>query len=109
MKEFYNLMGIEGAWSTAYHPQTDGQTERVNQEVETFLRAFVNLRQDDWKEWLPIAEFALNNRVSSTTGYSAFYLNHGQHPHAPTVKATKSRNPSVETFVKELEAAREAA
>ena len=45
----------------AYHPQTDGQTERVNQEVEQFLCLFMNHRQDDWYDWLAIAEFAYND------------------------------------------------
>ena len=48
MKELYRLLGIKLASSTAYHPQTDGQTERVNQELEQFLRLFVNERQDNW-------------------------------------------------------------
>ena len=48
MKEFYRLLRIEGNPSTAYHPQTDGQTERMNQELEQFLRLYVNHRQDDW-------------------------------------------------------------
>lgn len=52
---------------TAFHPQTDGQTERWNQEVEQYLRAFTNYRQDDWAEYLPIAEFALNSREHSVT------------------------------------------
>src|SRR5882724_4251110 len=46
--------------STAYHPQTDGQMEQVNQEVEKFLQLFMNQCQDDWDEWLSIAEFAYN-------------------------------------------------
>ena len=47
MKELFHLLGIEVASSTTYHPQTDGQTERVNQELEQFLRVFVGERQDD--------------------------------------------------------------
>jgi len=55
------ILGIKVAASTAYHPQTDSQTECVNQEVEQFLRLFVNQRQDDWYDWLSIAEFAYND------------------------------------------------
>ena len=76
----YELLGIQAAPSTAYHPQTDGQTERVNQEIETYLRIFVNYRQDDWVEWLPIAEFCYNNRVHSSTGQTPFRINTGQDP-----------------------------
>ncbi len=70
MKEFYHLVGIEGAPSTAFHPQTNGQTERMNQEIEQYIRLFVNYRQSNWAEWLSIAEFALNDKVSSSTGFS---------------------------------------
>src|SRR5882724_6805769 len=68
------LLGIKVATSTAYHPQTDGQTERVNQEVKQFLRLFVNQCQDDWYKWLSIAEFAYNNRVHTFTHSSPFML-----------------------------------
>jgi len=57
MKELYRLLGIEAATSTAYHPQTDGQTERVNQELEQYLRLFVGERQDDWYTLLPLGSF----------------------------------------------------
>jgi len=61
MKELYQLLGIEAATSTAYHPQTNGQTEWVNQELEQYLRLFVGERQDDWYTLLPLAEFSYNN------------------------------------------------
>lgn len=67
MRELSGMLGISIAASTAYHPQSDGQTERVNQEVEQFLRLYVNHLQDDWEEWLPIAEFAYNNRIHSSS------------------------------------------
>jgi len=53
MKELYRLLGIELASSTAYHPQIDGQTERVNQELEQYIRLFVNERQDNWNSLIP--------------------------------------------------------
>jgi len=56
-KELYRLLGIQISFFTAWHPQTDRQTERVNQELDQFLRLFVNERQDDWYDLLPIAEF----------------------------------------------------
>ena len=77
MRELNALLGIKTALSTAYHPQTDGQTERVNQELEQYIRLFCNERQDDWDEWLPMAEFAYNNHVHSSTQHTPFYLNHG--------------------------------
>ena len=61
-RELCRLLGIEQNISTAYHPQTDGQTERVNQELEQYLRAFCNFQQDNWSSLLPYAEFAHNIR-----------------------------------------------
>jgi len=63
MRKLYHLLGIKIAASTAYHPQTDGQMECVNQELEQYLCVFVNERQDNWNEWLPMAEFAYNNHI----------------------------------------------
>ena len=71
---------IEVAASTAYHLQTDSQTECVNQEVEQFLCLFVNQRQDDWYDWISIAEFAYNNQVHASTQASLFMLDAGQNP-----------------------------
>jgi len=67
MCELYHLLGIKIAASTAYHLETDGQTECVNQELEQYLHVFVNERQDDWDEWLPMAKFAYNNHIHSST------------------------------------------
>lgn len=63
---------------TAYHPQTDGQTEQVNQEVEQYLQLFINYHQDDWAQWLPIAEFSYNNHASSATGVLPFFTTKGR-------------------------------
>ena len=61
MQGLSEILRIKVAASTAYHPQTDGQTECVNQEVEQFLHLFVNQRQDNWYDWISIAEFAYND------------------------------------------------
>jgi len=73
-------LGIKQSMSTAYHPQTDGQTERVNQVVETYLRMYINYDQNDWSTYLPLAEFCYNNSPHSATGESPFFLNKGYHP-----------------------------
>ena len=65
-REIYRLLGIKLAATTAYHPQGDGQTERVNQELEQFLQLFINQRQDDWDDLLPFVEFQYNNHIHST-------------------------------------------
>ena len=80
MQGLSKILGIKVAASTAYHPQTDGQTKHVNQEVEQFLRLFVNQRQDDWYDWISIAEFAYNDRVHASTQASLFMLDAGQNP-----------------------------
>ena len=71
---------IQPRLSTAFHPETDGQTERMNATMEQYLRAYVAHQQDDWSKWLPLAEFALNNQQSETTQCIPFYANYGLHP-----------------------------
>src|SRR5438045_2439650 len=66
--------------STAFHPQTDGQTERQNQTLEQYLRCYINYRQDDWVDWLPQAEFTYNNTVHALTGVSPFFALYGYNP-----------------------------
>jgi len=80
IKKLYQLLGIKAATSTAYHPQTDGQTEQVNQELEQYLRIFVRERQDDWYTLLPLAEFSYNNHIHSSTQQKPFLLDTGRHP-----------------------------
>ena len=81
MKELYRLLEIEAATSTAYHLQTDGQTEWVNQELEQYLQIFIRERQDDWYTLLPLAEFSYNNHIHSSTQQTPFLLlDTGQHP-----------------------------
>jgi len=79
-RELYQLLGIKLASSTAWHPQTNGQTEHVNQELDQYLQLFVNERQDDWYDLLPMAEFQHNNHVHSTTQQPPFLLNTGRIP-----------------------------
>ena len=76
-KTVCNLLRIERRISTAFHPQTDGSTERANAEVETLLRRWVNTAQDDWADWLPVVQLALNGRDSASIGVSPFMLSHG--------------------------------
>ena len=80
MRELCRLLGIKIAASTAYHPQTDGQTERVNQELEQYLRLFTSERQDDWDDLLPMAEFGYNNHIHSSTQQTPFMVDTGRHP-----------------------------
>ena len=70
-------LNIDRRLSTAFHPQTYGQTERINAVMEQYLRAFVSYQQDDWAQWIPMAEFMGNNQASETTGMSPFFANYG--------------------------------
>ena len=75
-KELNKMLGIETRLSTAFHLQIDGQTERMNQELEQYLRFFVDHRQKDWLEWLASAEFAVNNKVHTVTKILSFMANY---------------------------------
>ena len=75
--ELYWLLGVKLAATTTYHPQGNGQMERVNQDLEQYLRLFINERQDDWDELLLLAEFQYNNHVHSATQQTPFKLDTG--------------------------------
>jgi len=75
-RELNRMLGIKTKLSTAFHPQTDGQTERMNQELEQYLWFFIEHRQKDWLEWLAAAEFAVNNKVHTATKVSPFMANY---------------------------------
>jgi hypothetical protein len=78
-----NGLGIQQLPSYAFHPQTDGQTERVNRVLEDILRHYTNAEQTNWDVLLPLVEFAINNAKHASTGFSPFYLNYGFHPKTP--------------------------
>jgi len=77
-KELNKMLGIETRLSTAFYPQTDGQTEQMNQELEQYLRFFVDYRQKNWPEWLVSAEFAVSNKVHIAIKISPFMENYGR-------------------------------
>jgi len=77
-KELNRMLGIKTKLSTAFHPQTDGQTERMNQKLEQYLWFFIEHRQKDWPEWMAAAEFTINNKVHMATKVSPFMANYGR-------------------------------
>jgi len=77
-KELNRMLGIKTKLSTVFHSQTDGQTERMNQELEQYLRFFIEHRQKDWPEWLAAAEFVINNKVHMVTKVLPFIANYGK-------------------------------
>ena len=88
--------------STADHPQTDGQTERVNQVLEDMLRAYVSKRQSNWEDYLPILEFAYNSAKHVTTGFSPFMLLYGFQPRSPvTVGLANEKIQQVKDFLQD--------
>jgi hypothetical protein len=98
MKELYSLLSIQGVPSTAWHPQTDGQTEWANQEVEQYLRLFTNYCQDNWSDWIDIAEFTLNDQIHSAIKHSPFFLMYGFHPHNLSLAHTLDISTSPDTL-----------
>ncbi|KAJ1037219.1 hypothetical protein NDA10_005943 [Ustilago hordei] len=81
-KAFAEQMGVKHSLSTAYHPQTDGQTERVNQVIEQYLRMYCNYEQNDWANLLVTAAFVYNNTVHNSIGVSPFFACYGWNPKA---------------------------
>ena len=75
-KELNRMLEIKTKLSTAFHPQTNGQTEKMNQELEQYLQFFIEHRQKDWPEWLAAVEFAINNKVHIATKVLPFMANY---------------------------------
>jgi hypothetical protein len=83
LKGYLKALGTESLLSSAYRPQTDGQTERMNRVLEEMLRSFTAPSAANWDKLLPMAEFAVNNAVNRSTGSTPFFLNYGRHPGTP--------------------------
>ncbi|RZK39669.1 MAG: hypothetical protein EOO61_07030 [Hymenobacter sp.] len=87
-KEFWKSLGVEVILSTSFHPETDGQTERVNGVINQYMRVYSSYMQDNWVELLPTAEFAYNNAIHSATGVTPFYADTGRHPRTAASHST---------------------
>ena len=109
MRELNRMLGIESKLSTAFHPQTDGQMERVNQELEQYLRMFINHRQEQWPDWLGTAEFAYNNKIHSSTKVSPFKASYGQDPRIGFEIRRKGKYEGAEKFVMKMKEIQEEA
>ena len=101
-KELNKMLGIETKLSTAYHPETDRQMERTNQELKQYLRMYVNYRQNNWAKWLATAEFAFNNKVHTATRSSLFQVNYRREPRMGFDIRKKRKNEKAKEFVKEM-------
>jgi hypothetical protein len=101
-QELMARLGTKIHMSTAYHPQSDGQTERMNQVLEDMLRHWVNPALDNWDALLDCAEFAINNAQSQSTGTTPFRLNYGYDPLTPLALAAGAELPAVDTCLKSM-------
>lgn len=109
-KAFHKILGTKLSLSTAHHPQTDGQTERANRTLEQILRCFVNYRQDNWDELLPLVEYGYNNHTNASTKRTPFETNYGFHPTSPgdqliltNVPAANDNTVSINNIMKEVQ------
>ena len=109
MKELNEILGIKSKLSMAFYPQTDEQTERVNQELEQYLRMFINHRQEQWPEWLGTAEFMYNNKAHSSTRMSSFKVNYRQDPRMGFEERKKGKYAGAEKFVEKIKEIQEEA
>lgn len=91
-KELFCLLGTDLAMSTAAHPETDGQTERVNRVVEDILRSLCDEDPKGWSNLLVFVEFAINNSTHSSTGLTPFFANGLRHPHVPVTLMKSCRS-----------------
>ena len=81
-RDLYDKCGIKMKATTAYRPQSNGEAERVNQEIRTYLCMYCVEKPDDWSLYLADAQFAHNSQIHSTHGQTPFYLLHGYEPTA---------------------------
>lgn len=97
-----SLMGLKLKFSTAYHPQSDGQTECVNAILKNYLHHYCSYQQDDWVDYLPLAEFSYNNASHDTTRISPFFANYGYHPHFSFNFSNSSTTPTASELPEHL-------
>ena len=98
----FKILKVKIKLSSAYHPQTDGQTERINQVLEQYLRCTINYHQDNWAELLSLAEFAYNNTIQGSTQQTPFFANYGYHPRFDQFNFNKVENPAAEDLATRL-------
>ena len=109
IKELNNLLEIQTKLSMAYHPQTDRQTKRINQELEQYLRVFIDHRQEQWPDWLGTAEFAYNNKIYTATKILPFKANYSQDPRMGFEERRKEKYEVVGKFVEKMKKIQEEA
>jgi hypothetical protein len=101
-KQFLGILRVRPRMSTSFHPQTDGQTERINQTIEAYLRSFINYEMDNWVGLLPMAEFAYNNSVTQATGMSPFFANYGRYLGCTNPSTTPTNDDTQEGYINHI-------
>ena len=96
--DLYDYLGIKRSMSTAYDPQSDWQTERINQVVESYLRSYCNYKQNDWASMLAMAEYAYNNSKYSATKMSLCYANYRFEPRTNWPTEVQFNNPALNHY-----------
>src|SRR6267154_2734165 len=104
-----NLLGIKQNISSAYHPQTDGQSERTNQSLEQYLRLYCGTHQKDWAAWLPLAQYTRNSWPNASTKKTPYELILGYTPLAHQPTRDTATIPDIDTRMKLINNAREQA
>jgi len=98
MKKLNHILEINAKLSIAYHPQIDGKIERINQDLEQYLRMFIDYQQEQWPDWLVTAEFVYNNKVQMSTKVLLFRANNGRDPHMGFEMRKKGKFEKAEEF-----------
>jgi len=109
MRELNQMLGIESKMSMAFYPQTDGQMERVNQELEQYLRMFIDHQQEQWPDWLGTTEFAYNNKAHSSTKTLPFKASYRQDPRMGFEVRKRRKYKGVEKFIAKMKEIQEEA
>jgi len=102
-KQLCEILGIKQRMSTAFHPQTYGQTERMSRTLEEMLRTFVSPSLKDWDKHLPCREFAINNAFNESIRTTPFFMNYGRHTRSPTDFAFKPSEGPSQSFVADMQ------
>ena len=102
IKKLNKILGIETKLLIAFHLQIDKQTEKPNQELEKYLRMYINHRQSNWSEWLATTEFAFNNKVYTTIKSSLFRVNYRRELRMGFKIRKNRKYENAEKFVKEM-------
>ena len=103
MQEINKALGISTKLSTSFHPQTDGQTKIVNKEVQKFLRIYCFKKQDQWANWLAIAQFSINSKKHASTKVAPFKATQSYVPHMGIEPLPVNKAPAAKDFTSEME------